>query len=677
MDLTNSIPSPLPLPPPPIQIPLISTPSFLMDHPPQEEEEEQPQRGEDYDLMSGWARSLSVSPRLFPTYSLGNNNGNSNASGSGTHNNSFGIVSGSGSGSGGASGVGSPLLSGRKDLPTVGTGLSPLLGPTHIGSSSNSLGVGSSSSSGMLMASGQGGSYDYNTFGQYHTNPPDGIPHHHSTSSTSNSSLLHNPFPSHISNHHSPLSESYTNPLLSNNNNNNNNNNDNNNSNHSSHALSYSNLNPISPKLNSTQSFSSSLPPNSNSHSHHSNTQPSPTLNPTALDPTSTLSLSNLAASNILDQEQDVIGGGGGGGEEDPRIRAYAKLEFPTFDIYIQKLSVIVGRRPAAPIVPNVLPPVNLPVAVPIPYGALGGGVENPVVRRSPSLSGESGNVGGGGSGGVGTVIVEEVKLEDFLLGIGEDDDTSLNKKLEVVEEGGDSLIPVKFEDSTTTTTNSNTALIIPNLIQALPLPSLPGLSLTPSSPRGGAGDLTTREEDEDEQRDFSEFLKSSPPPPPPPSTSLEIEIEENKLVIEEIKQEEEVKLEVDEPMMMESAIIPSPPPPLLNSNSNSNSILPSSLTSHISLPPTSTSNILSDQQQQVTVPAPILTDIDLGPIRAVSRQHARLYFDYELGGWAIEVLGRNGVVVEGTWKAKGEKEPLGKRFVESLFDKQSRWAES
>jgi len=63
---------------------------------------------------------------------------------------------------------------------------------------------------------------------------------------------------------------------------------------------------------------------------------------------------------------------------------------------------------------------------------------------------------------------------------------------------------------------------------------------------------------------------------------------------------------------------------------------------------------------------AAVTTDIDLGPIRAVSRQHARLYFDYELGGWAIEVLGRNGVVVEGKWKAKGEREPLSKRFVHS-----------
>ena len=71
-----------------------------------------------------------------------------------------------------------------------------------------------------------------------------------------------------------------------------------------------------------------------------------------------------------------------------------------------------------------------------------------------------------------------------------------------------------------------------------------------------------------------------------------------------------------------------------------------------------------SDVAATAPQPPQILTDIDLGPIRAVSRQHARLYFDYELGQWAIEVLGRNGVVVEGKWKAKGEREGLGKRFV-------------
>ncbi|BGO91639.1 hypothetical protein NBRC10512_008087 [Rhodotorula toruloides] len=55
-------------------------------------------------------------------------------------------------------------------------------------------------------------------------------------------------------------------------------------------------------------------------------------------------------------------------------------------------------------------------------------------------------------------------------------------------------------------------------------------------------------------------------------------------------------------------------------------------------------------------------TDVDLGPLRAVSRQHARLYYDFDAGAWVIEVLGRNGVVVEGRWRAKGQKVVLTKR---------------
>lgn len=60
--------------------------------------------------------------------------------------------------------------------------------------------------------------------------------------------------------------------------------------------------------------------------------------------------------------------------------------------------------------------------------------------------------------------------------------------------------------------------------------------------------------------------------------------------------------------------------------------------------------------------PAPPLTDVDLGPLRAVSRQHARLSFDYDVGAWVLEVLGRNGVVVEGKWRAKGQRAILTKK---------------
>ena len=59
-----------------------------------------------------------------------------------------------------------------------------------------------------------------------------------------------------------------------------------------------------------------------------------------------------------------------------------------------------------------------------------------------------------------------------------------------------------------------------------------------------------------------------------------------------------------------------------------------------------------------------VRVDLDLGPIKAVSRQHARLYFDYTTAAWALDVLGRNGVVVDGRWRAKGEKAILHHRSV-------------
>jgi hypothetical protein len=57
-----------------------------------------------------------------------------------------------------------------------------------------------------------------------------------------------------------------------------------------------------------------------------------------------------------------------------------------------------------------------------------------------------------------------------------------------------------------------------------------------------------------------------------------------------------------------------------------------------------------------------IHVDVDLGPIKAVSRDHARLYFDYPRSAWALEVKGRNGVVVDGRWRARGEQIVLNHR---------------
>ena len=53
--------------------------------------------------------------------------------------------------------------------------------------------------------------------------------------------------------------------------------------------------------------------------------------------------------------------------------------------------------------------------------------------------------------------------------------------------------------------------------------------------------------------------------------------------------------------------------------------------------------------------------DVDLGPLKTVSRLHARIKYDEE-GRFVIVVLGRNGAWVDGTWCGKGNKAPLSEQ---------------
>lgn len=237
---------------------------------------------------------------------------------------------------------------------------------------------------------------------------------------------------------------------------------------------------------------------------------------------------------------------------EDPRIRAYAKLEFPTFDMYIQKLSVIVGRRPAVVVAPAIIP---MAVADAQLKAAQDEAAE--VARQKT-----------------------QVKLEEFVMGLVEDESgPPVSDPLAPAKSPTTDLNPVKLEVEPTPLTE--------RLKSKLEL-DIPILSLTPSSQPGSPGAL--------------------------PSAVAQVVVDDPSLATLSL---------ADPPITVAAAVAIAPTAPV----------------------------------------APVITtDIDLGPIRAVSRQHARLYFDYELGGWAIEVLGRNGVVVEGTWKAKGERESLGKR---------------
>ncbi|KAH9999372.1 hypothetical protein BJV77DRAFT_976929 [Russula vinacea] len=54
--------------------------------------------------------------------------------------------------------------------------------------------------------------------------------------------------------------------------------------------------------------------------------------------------------------------------------------------------------------------------------------------------------------------------------------------------------------------------------------------------------------------------------------------------------------------------------------------------------------------------------DVDLGPLKSVSRLHARIEYEEEEERFVLAVLGRNGAWVDGTWCGKGNKVPLSER---------------
>jgi forkhead box protein K len=56
--------------------------------------------------------------------------------------------------------------------------------------------------------------------------------------------------------------------------------------------------------------------------------------------------------------------------------------------------------------------------------------------------------------------------------------------------------------------------------------------------------------------------------------------------------------------------------------------------------------------------------DVDLGPLKSVSRLHAKIEYDEEEERFVLIVMGRNGAWVDGTWSGKGSQVPLSERFV-------------
>jgi hypothetical protein len=62
--------------------------------------------------------------------------------------------------------------------------------------------------------------------------------------------------------------------------------------------------------------------------------------------------------------------------------------------------------------------------------------------------------------------------------------------------------------------------------------------------------------------------------------------------------------------------------------------------------------------------------DVDLGPLKSVSRLHARIEYEEEEERFVLVVIGRNGAWVDGVWSGSGSKVFLSERWVfKNLLD--------
>lgn len=60
--------------------------------------------------------------------------------------------------------------------------------------------------------------------------------------------------------------------------------------------------------------------------------------------------------------------------------------------------------------------------------------------------------------------------------------------------------------------------------------------------------------------------------------------------------------------------------------------------------------------------------DVDLGPLKSVSRLHARIEYDEDEERFVLVVVGRNGAWVDGVWSGSGSRVPLSDRCVSYLL---------
>lgn len=60
--------------------------------------------------------------------------------------------------------------------------------------------------------------------------------------------------------------------------------------------------------------------------------------------------------------------------------------------------------------------------------------------------------------------------------------------------------------------------------------------------------------------------------------------------------------------------------------------------------------------------------DVDLGPLKSVSRLHARIEYDEDEERFMLVMVGRNGAWVDGVWSGSGSRVPLSDRCASSLY---------
>jgi forkhead box protein K len=58
--------------------------------------------------------------------------------------------------------------------------------------------------------------------------------------------------------------------------------------------------------------------------------------------------------------------------------------------------------------------------------------------------------------------------------------------------------------------------------------------------------------------------------------------------------------------------------------------------------------------------------DVDLGPLKSVSRLHAKIEWHAEEERFMLVVIGKNGAWIDGVWSGSGSKVALGARYVSS-----------